>query len=62
MAKVKYFPEGCIKTNERNEPDIVNTAEKRLRMRHPYWNLPCEPGVKDVKCSEGCQKLKMLTS
>ena len=25
-------------------------------MRQTYWNLPCERGV---KCSEGCQKLKM---
>jgi hypothetical protein len=27
---------------------------KPLRMRHPYWNLPRERGVKNVKCSEGC--------
>jgi hypothetical protein len=33
-----------------------NTAEKRLRMRQHYRNLYCE---RDVKCSEGCQKLKM---
>jgi hypothetical protein len=32
----------------------VLTEEKRLRMRHP-----CE---RDVKCSEGCQKLKMKTT
>ena len=35
-----------------------NTAEKRLRMRQHYWNLYCERDVKNVKRSEGCQKLK----